>query len=336
MTQVLVSDSTLRDGNHAVAQQINYALMPEFLSQLDKTGVDWIEVGHGNGLGASSLNFGRSPNSDSEIIRIAKENVSSAKLSAHAMPGIATFEDDVRPAIDCGLDVVRVASHCTEADSTTKMLESVANHGATAVGVLMMVHRISPSELAKQASLMFSAGASSVMLMDSAGSLSDSGTAERVSAVASLNEGAVGFHAHNNLGLATSNSLTAIRQGASIIDGTCKGFGAGAGNAPLELILANLPRVEKTSRASLSEYLKLAEGASEFGIFSPEISPLSILTGANGIFSGFARQIKAAADSQGVSWLEIAEELSRFETVAGQEDLVFEIAARLAMSRTEQ
>jgi len=335
MTRILVSDSTLRDGNHAVAQQINFGDMSEFLKRLDLTGVDWIEVGHGNGLGASSLNFGRSPNTDSEIIRIARENVTSAKLSAHAMPGIATFNDDVLPALDCGLDIVRVGSHCTEADSTTKMIEAVANYGATAVGVLMMVHRISPAELANQAGLMFGSGASSVMLMDSAGSLTDSDTAERVSAIAHLNRGSVGFHAHNNMGLAISNSLTAIREGASIIDGTCKGFGAGAGNASLELVLANLPSVSATSGTSLSDYLRLAEDASQYGVFSPELTPLSIITGASGIFSGFARQIRAAALSHNVSWLDIAEELSKFETVAGQEDLVFEIAAKLASNPAE-
>lgn len=309
--------------------------MADFLRRLDLTGVDWIEVGHGNGLGASSLNFGRSPNSDSEIIRIARENVTSAKLSAHAMPGIATFKDDVRPALDAGLDIVRVASHCTEADSTATMIEAVADYGATAVGVLMMVHRISPEELADQAKLMFESGASSVMLMDSAGSLSDSATAKRVSALVGLNKGEVGFHAHNNMGLATSNSLTAIRNGASIIDGTCKGFGAGAGNAPLELVLANLPSASATSRASLDEYLQLADEAHAFGIYSPDLTPLSIVTGTNGIFSGFSRQIKAAALSSDVSWLEIAGELSKFETVAGQEDLVFEIAARLAAAKAK-
>lgn len=333
MTRVLLSDSTLRDGNHAVAQQINFQDKADFLRRLDRTGVDWIEVGHGNGLGASSLNFGRSPNADSDIIRIARENVSSAKISAHAMPGIATFNDDVRPALDAGLDIVRIASHCTEADSTTTMIEAVADYGATAVGVLMMVHRISPEELAGQAKMMFESGASSVMLMDSAGSLSDSETAERVSALVGLDKGAVGFHAHNNMGLATSNSLTAIRNGASIIDGTCKGFGAGAGNAPLELVLANLPSASATSRSSLEEYLQLADEAHAFGIFSPDLTPLSIITGTNGIFSGFSRQIKAAALSNDVSWLEIAGELSKFETVAGQEDLVFEIAAKLAAEK---
>jgi 4-hydroxy 2-oxovalerate aldolase len=333
LAQIILSDSTLRDGNHAVAQQINFGDMADFLKRLDLTGVDWIEVGHGNGLGASSLNFGQSPNADSEIIRIARENVTSAKLSAHAMPGIATFKDDVRPALDAGLDIVRVASHCTEADSTATMIEAVADHGATAVGVLMMVHRISAEELAEQAKLMFESGASSVMLMDSAGSLSDSATAERVSALVGLSKGPVGFHAHNNMGLAISNSLTAIRSGASIIDGTCKGFGAGAGNAPLELVIANLPAASATSHASLGEYLQLADEADAFGIFSPDLTPLSIITGTNGIFSGFSRQIKAAALLNDVSWLEIARELASFETVAGQEDLVFEIAAKLASKK---
>lgn len=337
MKPITLSDSTLRDGNHAASQGLDFKHLGPLMEALDATGIEWIEVGHGNGLGASSLNFGRSPNSDREIIESAVRSINSAKVSVHAMPGIATFLDDVAPAMDLGVQVVRVASHCTEADTTLNMLEKVSDHGGIAVGVLMMVHRVSPTELAEQAADMYKAGAATVMIMDSAGSLNKDSTAERVASLLELEMGAVGFHAHNNLGLAVSNSLQAIVSGATVIDGTCMGFGAGAGNASMELIIANLHQIGASSAASLQNYLYLVEHvASKFDISSPDLSPLSIVTGTKGIFSGFARQIRQAAFENQVSWLDLCEELGRYETVAGQEDLIFEIAATMARNNVKR
>ena len=328
---VLISDSTLRDGNHAVAQQLDFSDLARFVRSLDLSGVNWIEIGHGNGLSASSINFGESPNSDREIIEVARANVERGKISVHVMPGIATFQSDVTSALELGVDVVRVASHCTEADTTLSMITRVCNYGGIAAGVLMMAHRVSPSDLAIQAQSMYQAGAQAVFVMDSAGSLSPTQTRERIDALTQLGLGQVGFHAHNNRGLAIANSLEAVRCGAGIIDGTAMGFGAGAGNAPVELLLANLMQEKIETSVSLESYFgAIAVGVESFGLYAPKITPLSILTGTYGIFSGFARQIREASEIFTVSSSEICLKLSQFETVAGQEDLVFEIAEELS------
>jgi 4-hydroxy 2-oxovalerate aldolase len=326
-----LSDSTLRDGNHAVAQKLDFSKVGRFIGLVDQARIGWIEVGHGNGLAASSLNFGKSPNTDEQILRIARDNVKDALLSVHVMPGIATFDRDVGPAIDLGVDIFRVASHCSEADTTLKMMSQIHEAGKTPVGVLMMAHRLQPSEFAKQAKVMYENGASAVFIMDSAGSLDRTQTMERVAALMELGMGEVGFHAHNNRGLAVSNSIAAIEAGASIIDGTAGGFGAGSGNAQMEAIIANTLDERFSSKAILQKYLEAVNVAEEdFELTRPEVSSLGILTGRLGIFSGFSRQIRDASNIYGVPVSEICEQLGKFETVAGQEDLVYEITHELA------
>lgn len=330
--ELILSDVTLRDGNHAVAQKLNYQNSRGFLNLIDQAGINWVEVGHGNGLGASSANFGHSAVADEEMLKLCRAELTNAKLSVHVMPGIATFTQNVIPAIDLGVDVFRVGSHCTEADTTQKMIERIRSAGLATYGILMMVHRLEPLDLQKEAKKMFDAGALGVVLMDSAGTLNGSSVTDRIDALVQLNSGEVGFHAHNNLGLAVSNSLFAIDAGASIIDATALGFGAGAGNAAMEQLAAHLIQTNNAIDFEFTKYaLAIEEGEAALGIHAPRISTLSILTGSFGIFSGFARQIESAAELFKVDKFDICKQLANFETVAGQEDLVFEIARNLSM-----
>jgi 4-hydroxy 2-oxovalerate aldolase len=333
--KLIVSDVTLRDGNHAVAQKLDFRHAKKFLHMIDESGVDWIEIGHGNGLGASSANFGYSAIEDEEMIEICRSEIKRAKVAVHVMPGIATFSKNVKPAIELGVDVFRVGAHCTEADTTQRMIEKIKDSDRGVFGVLMMVHRINPLELQAQAKKMFEAGAVGVVLMDSAGALNDKSVKERVDALAQLQLGRVGFHAHNNLGVAISNSLVAIESGATVIDATALGFGAGAGNAAMEQLFSHLIKARRVDNVNFDKYsLAIEEGEKSLGLKAPKVSTLSILTGSLGIFSGFARQIESAAQLFHVNKSDICEELSHFDTVAGQEDLIFEVAERLANKET--
>jgi 4-hydroxy 2-oxovalerate aldolase len=247
----------------------------------------------------------------------------------HSIPGFATIKRDLIPAIDIGVDIFRVATHVSEADVSQKHIEFLANKDVAVHGVLMMSHMIDIKGLIKQVNLMKSYGASTVILMDSAGYFVPKDVHERVDAIRNLLEIEVGFHAHNNLGVAISNAAEAIQSGASIIDGASMGLGAGAGNAQLENIVSTGIR-NKSNNSDITKFLEMSQKVeNEFLDKLPSVTSSSIQSGMAGVFSGYAPQVKLISDELGINSNNLWEEISKRKLVAGQESMVREIAQDL-------
>lgn len=332
--KILISDPTLRDGNHAVRHQLSVENFAAYCQAAELAGVPLVEVGHGNGLGASSLLVGECRVSDQDILQVARANLKRSRLGIHVIPGFCTIKRDLAMAIDLGVDVFRIASHCTEADITDRHISHVRKAGKEAWGVLMMSHMISPSGLLEEARKMESYGAEAIVIMDSAGAYFPEDVKERISVLQDGLSIPVGFHGHNNLGMAVINSVTAVQAGATIIDGTIRGFGAGAGNTQLEVLVAVFDRMGYETGIDLYKILDAAQVAEkEFNPVAPTISPLSIVSGLAGVFSGFAKPVAVAANDYQVDSRDIFFELGRRNAVAGQESLIFEVAAELAAKR---
>ena len=210
----------------------------QYTQLADNAGVAVVEVGHGIGLGASSLLIGKSLLSDQDMLCIARDHLENALLGIHVVPGYATVSKDISKAIDYGVDVVRVAAQCTEADTTEQHISYVRERGRRVYGGLMMSHMISPEMLVEEALKMESYGAEGVTILDSAGAFLPDDVTKRIELLSSSLKVPVGFHGHNNLGMAIANSLAAVKAGAHIIDGSICGFGGGAGNSSIELLAA--------------------------------------------------------------------------------------------------
>lgn len=327
---VLISDPTLRDGNHAVSHKLTLDQIAAYAMAADAAGVPIVEVGHGNGLGASSLQVGLAAFSDAEMLRTAKEHLLHAKLAIHVIPGFATVKRDVMRAIDLGVDVVRVASHCTEADTTQQHISYVRGTGREVYGVLMMSHMATKEVLRDEALKMESYGAEAIMIMDSSGFFLPVDVTERVGELVSRLSVPVGFHAHNNLGMAIANSVAALQAGATILDGTARGFGAGAGNAQLEVLVAVLERLGYRTGVDLYKILDAGELAERELMKSvPSITSVGVVSGLAGVFSGFAKHVERVAPEYGVDPRDVFFELGRRGVVAGQEDVIVEVAMKL-------
>ena len=236
--KLIFFDSTLRDGSHAIAHQLTSENIRDYCNIMDGVGVHTIIVGHGNGLGASSLQVGLSKLTDENLIKTARDNLMNTKLGAFLIPGFGTISDDLQPAIDRGIELVCVSTHCTEADTTRQHIEYARNAGIEAYGILMMYHMASTERILEEALKMQEYGAMGVILMDSAGASTPELVKKTVSKLVDNMSVRVGFHPHNNLGLAVGNGYIAVKEGASIIDATTRGFGAGAGNCQMEALLA--------------------------------------------------------------------------------------------------
>ncbi|AXI76961.1 4-hydroxy-2-oxovalerate aldolase [Peterkaempfera bronchialis] len=321
-TEVVLHDATLRDGQHEVGHQMTEDQLRRYAEAADRAGVPVVEVGHGNGLGASSLQIGRARLSDAQMLDAVRPELASARMGVFMAPGWGTGSD-IRAAVAAGAGVVRVAAHCTEANVTRRHLGLVRDLGVQAQTVLLMSHMAEPTELARQCALAVSYGAQAVGIMDSAGALLPGDVTARVSAIASETGVPVIFHGHNNLGLAVGNSLAAVQAGARIVDVCAQGIGAGAGNTPLEVMAAVLQRCGYETGVQVRAALAAAEVAREHLMDrAPQMDPVSIVSGLEGVFSGFRLPVLAAAEKAGVDPLEVFAELGRRRAVAGQEDLI--------------
>lgn len=334
MKKILISDPTLRDGNHAVQQQLKVEQIAAYAIAAESAGVPIVEVGHGNGIGASSLQVGESVISDGDMISTARKHLKHSKLGIHCMPSFATINKNLQPAIDLGVDVIRVGAHCTEADITQRHIDYAKKKGKKVYGALMMVHMASKERLLEECLKMESYGADGIVLMDSVGGLLPNNIKEVISHITSKAKTLIGFHAHNNLGMAIANSIAAVEAGANILDATARGFGAGAGNTQLEVLAGVLNKLGYETGIDLYKMWDASDIAEkEIMPFVPTIKPISIVSGLAGVFSGFKKHVERVALQYGVDPRDVFFELGRRKIVAGQEDCIIEVAINLADKR---
>jgi 4-hydroxy 2-oxovalerate aldolase len=282
-------DTTLRDGQHAISEQFTAQQAADIAGALDKTGIFGVEFGHGAGLGGNGDEYGYAAASDVAYIQAVKEVAHSIKIIGLFIPGLGKLQD-LADGLAAGLDVIRIAVNAGDAKQAEIALKMVRESNRMPIGFMMMSSTKNAAELAKEAQVLAASGAEIVYITDSAGAMLPKAVQQAVMAIKeTCPEIAVGFHGHNNLGLAITNSLTAIDAGATYIDGTLRGMGAGAGNAPLELLAVLLAKIYGQENVNVQEVLKIAETCVEPILPVPtNLSTEWIMLGADGIIGNAA------------------------------------------------
>ena len=330
-----ITDTTLRDGSHAVAHQFTEEQVRSTVSALDHAGVEVIEVSHGDGLGGSSFNYGFSRQDEIRLVAAAVDEAIRAKIAVLLLPGIGTV-DDLSRAADAGATVARIATHCTEADVSPQHFRAARRLGMETVGFLMLAHRASPSVLARQARVMVDAGAECVYVVDSAGAMLIGDVQARIDAlIGEIGADAqVGFHGHQNLMLGVANSVLAFQQGARQVDGALCALGAGAGNAPTEVLVATFSRLGIATDVDMDGVLAAAEL-----VVRPMLPRLpwpdrsAIVQGYAGVYSSFLLHAERAAQRYSVPAHEILQRVAEAGYVGGQEDMIIDVALELSAER---
>ena len=334
---VRIIDTTLRDGSHAMAHRFTETQVRDTVRALDAAGIEWIEVSHGDGVGGSSFNYGFSGTDEMTLIAAARDEARQARIAVLLVPGIGTV-DDLKRAHDAGAEMVRVATHCTEADVSPQHFAAARELGMETVGFLMMAHRTDPADLAKQARIMVDAGCECPYVTDSAGALLMHEAKARFEALLDEvgDEALVGYHGHQNLSMGVANSVIAYETGVRSIDGSLCALGAGSGNSPTEVLAAVFDRLGIDAGVDPGLLLDAAEDVVRPYLQRwPKMDRNAIVQGWAGVYSSFLLHAERAAERYKVPAHDILRRCGELGYVGGQEDMIIDVAITLAAERDE-
>ncbi|OLL70158.1 4-hydroxy-2-oxovalerate aldolase [Pseudonocardia sp. Ae263_Ps1] len=331
-TKIQIHDPTLRDGHHAVRHQLGRDQLRAYAEAANAAGVPVVEVGHGNGLGASSLQVGRALLSDDEMLATVREALTTSSLGVFMLPGWGTVRD-LDNAIAHGVDIVRIGTHCTEGSLAERHLGHLREAGVEAHAVLLMSHMATPEQLGEECARLVGFGATGVGIMDSSGHYLPADVAERITAILAAVDVPVMFHGHNNLGMAVANSVAAADAGASVLDACARGFGAGAGNTQIEALVPVLERIGYRTGIDFYKLLDAADLAERNLMTSPPaVDSIAIVSGLAGVFSGFKTRVIDISTRESVDPRDVFFALGRRQAVAGQEDLIVDVVQTMTRS----
>lgn len=338
--KLTISDVTLRDGNHAVNHSINEKIIRIYCEYIEDASIDIVEVGHGNGLGASSLSIGKSIISDEKALKVARSVLKKTKLSIHSIPGFSRI-DDLKKAIDCGVDIFRIGTNSTEIDTTFSQIEFCKKNNVECWGVLMMAHLVYDKKKTYLQKIKYlnNLGVKTIIIMDSAGIFLPNDIKDIVSNIKKKFKMRIGFHGHNNFGSAVWNSITACLFGAEIIDVAIRGFGAGAGNTQMDIFLTVLEKVDIKTNVKIDKIYQIAKKfpkileKEKIKYKNPFSEPKNIMSANYGLFSGFASKVDYFSDKFKLDDIEAFKAIGNKRLVAGQEDLIFNILYNLKQKK---
>lgn len=332
----IILDCTIRDGSYAIDFKFTAADTALIAQLLDAAGLQYIEIGHGLGLGASEAGKGRAPSRDLEVIERTRERVEHGKIGTFFIPGIGT-EAHLRDAASAGMDFVRIGQDADNIEQAWPFVDLARELGLEPFVNFMKTYGIAPVEFAERAAAARARGAVGVYVVDSAGGMLPSEVQDYVRATRDATDAPIGFHGHSNLHLAVANSVAAYDAGATFVDTSVYGIGRSSGNVPTEVMAAVFDRLGIDCGIDAMAIIDIAE--SYLRPLAEHLHPhtmTAVALGYGRFHSSFLPKAMKAADSAGVNPFRLIVELGRGDMMRLPDDLLERSVAGLEGAGTPE
>lgn len=287
---MIILDTTVRDGSYAVNFKFSCKDVRDLVERSHKLGIQYIEIGHGLGINASSAEYGYALHTDEEYINAAKDVAGDSKIGCFCIPGIATLES-VRKSGELGVDYLRIGVAPHNYRAAFPYIEACMNSGIEVFVNFMKSYTASPSDFAEASKEVHEAGANCVYIVDSAGSMDAGDIDEYITATRVQTDVKIGFHGHNNLGLAVDNTLYCIKKGADFVDCSFQGLGRSLGNASLEQVIMLMTKRGYSNGFDIPRVLEYGYAGLRNIVRGQLVNPLDYVCGYAGFHSSFLKDI---------------------------------------------
>lgn len=323
-----ILDTTIRDGSYEVDFKFSCDDVAEITSKLDCLGFEYVEIGHGQGLDASSLENGISLHSDAEYMQVANENLKHGKFGFFCIPGIAKLES-LGKARKNGMSFVRIGIDANRTEEAYDYIQEAKRQGLEVMVNFMKTYTVSPFVLAKKAKEMELMHVDVVYIVDSAGTMLPQEIEEYYQAIRSVSQIKLGFHGHNNLGLAVSNTIKCVELGFDMIDCTLQGVGRSLGNASTEMVVMTLKKMGYDIEIDLPRLLEYGYVLLRDIMPRPLQNPLDLMCGFTGLHSGYLKDIYKCCNEKHVDPLRLIMSYSQISKIEMNYDKLCEVADNL-------
>ncbi len=327
-----ILDTTIRDGSYAIDFKFSSKDVYDLVTRSEKIGLEYIEIGHGLGLNASSEKHGYSLQTDIEYMKTARAAASNAKLGFFCIPGIARLED-IEIAKSHGMDFIRVGVNIGEYEKAFPYIEysrKVMGEGIGTFVNFMKTYTTTCEEFASAAKCVYEHGAECVYIVDSAGCMGEDEIGQYIDAVRHYcADVKLGFHGHNNLGLAIENTYYCVTKDIDFIDCSYQGLGRSLGNASLEQMIMVLEKRGYKTGFDIPRVLEYGYAGLRNIVRGDLINPLDYVCGYAGFHSSFIKDIYKCSTEYNVDPLRLIIAYSKINKSSMDYDVLCSVAQTL-------
>jgi 4-hydroxy 2-oxovalerate aldolase len=328
-----ILDTTLRDGSYVIDFQFTAAQTYEIAKKLDEVGFPFIEIGHGLGLGATSRSDLKGGATDEEWLDCASAAVTRGKWGAFFIPGIGDYKD-IDLACRYGMDFIRIGANVDSYERAGPYVRYAKEKGLFVCANFMKTYALPYEAVGRTAAMASSYGADLNCIVDSAGAMLPHDVEGYVAAIRNETDKLIGFHGHNNLGLANINSIRAFELGVDVIDASLRGMARSAGNTVTEMLLLAINRMGFDLGYDIFQVMDISERyVDSLTAGYRQVDSESILSGYAKFHSSFAPVVHKVAGKYGIDSRKLIVELCKIDCVNAREELVEQVAKSIGEAR---
>lgn len=326
--KVKILDTTLRDGSYAINFSFTAKDTMLICKKLEEAGINLIEIGHGVGLNASNSGLGRSIQTDEEYMEAAQNALHSAKYGMFCIPKIAKLRD-IDTCAEHNMGFIRIGTDVTKVEESREYVKLAKDHGMYVTANYMKSYAIDEEKFAQKVKVSEKYGVDMVYIVDSAGGMFPEDIRRYFNAIREVSDIPLGFHGHNNLGMAISNTLTAIELGIQLVDSSLQGLGRSSGNACTEMLVLALNKKGYKTGINYQKILDLGHDHIRKLIVHDGKTPLDIISGYADFHSSYMPKILEYSSKYEINPISLIVEISKKNKVNPDDALVERLAMKL-------